>query len=106
MVPFQAATALPHGDNFYDLWLSFPESIRTALPDDRKKRKFLCFETGYKKNTCLLKKSLKKLVPPAGIEPATPGLGRSSVGFHKCLEIPYKSLPVKCLQPFLFYMYL
>jgi len=44
------------------------------------------------------------MVAPAGIEPATPGLGRISMGFHKCLKIPYKSLPVKHLQPLLFYI--
>ena len=46
----------------------------------------------------------KNMVPPAGIEPATTGLGRISMGFLKCLKIPYKSLRVKHLQPLLFYI--
>ena len=46
-------------------------------------------------------KSLKNMVPPAGIEPAAPGLGILLAGFHKCLKIPQKALPGKQLQPLL-----
>jgi hypothetical protein len=38
---------------------------------------------------------LKSMVPPAGIEPATPGLGKLFKGLYKGLKIPAKTLPVK-----------
>jgi hypothetical protein len=38
LVSFQAPQAFPPGHYFFDLWFPFPESIRTALPDDGEKR--------------------------------------------------------------------
>jgi hypothetical protein len=38
------------------------------------------------------------MVPAAGIEPATPGLGILLAGFHKCLKIPEKALTAKQLH--------
>jgi len=39
-----------------------------------------------------------KQVPPAGIEPATPGLGKLTGGLYKGLKIPPKALSVKGLR--------
>jgi len=44
------------------------------------------------------------MVPPAGIEPATPGLGTLKKGFYKGLKIPDKCLPIKVLSGFCAYI--
>jgi hypothetical protein len=46
LVPFHAAQAFTSCNNFIDLWLSFPKSIRPALPNDRDKI-ILCFEESF-----------------------------------------------------------
>jgi hypothetical protein len=46
------------------------------------------------------------MVPTAGIEPATSGLGILLTGIHKCLKIPDKALTTKQLQPLLIYILL
>jgi hypothetical protein len=44
------------------------------------------------------------MVPPAGIEPATPGLGKRTEGLYKGLKIPAKALEIKHSSSFQVYI--
>jgi len=44
------------------------------------------------------------MVSPAGIEPATPGLGNLTGGLYKCLKIPDICPPIKALSGFYAYI--
>jgi hypothetical protein len=60
-----------------------------------------CMDTWLKYFTEKACNLYKNMVSPAGIEPATPGLGILLAGFHKYLKIPEKALTAKQLQPLL-----